>query len=115
MALKKLSRFQYFDFVGFAKGKRFMSVGQHEWKDFNTGDILGTKVEAAIVQDKTDYGVNDGEVISNMYEKLTFKVPMNIDIPMNVEIYPVNAQATVYGDHRNQLSITAENIEVISK
>ena len=113
--MKKLNLFTYFDFDEFAKGKRFMSFGQQEWKDFKTGDVLWTKVEVVIAQDKTDYGVQDGEVVNNLYEKLTIKVPEKISIPMNVEIKPVNAVATVYGDYRNMLSVTAESIEVISK
>ena len=113
--MKKLNLFTYFDFDEFAKGKRFMSIGQQEWKDFKTGDVLGTKVEVVIAQDKTDYGVQDGEVVNNLYEKLTIKQPEKISIPMNVEIKPVNAVATVYGDYRNMLSVTAESIEVISK
>lgn len=113
--MKKLNQFTYFALEEFSKGKRFMSIGQQEWKDFKTGNILGTKVETVIVQDKTDYGVQDGEVVSNLYEKLTIKVPKKISVPMNVEIKMVNAVATVYGDFRNQLSVVADNIEVISK
>lgn len=115
MALKKLRNFLTFDYVGFAKGKRLLSVGQQPWKDFKTGEVLGTKVEAVIAQDKTDYGLKDGETVTNLYEKLTFKIPKVIEIPMNVEIRPKNPVATVYGDYQNQLSITAEDIEVLSK
>ncbi len=113
--MKKLNMFTYFDFNGFAKGKRFMSTGIQPWKSFDTGEVIGTKVEAVIVQDKTDYGNKEGDVVSNLYEKVVFKVRLNIDVPMNVEIRPINAEATVYGDYRNQLSITAQNIEVVSK
>ena len=113
--MKKLSTFTHFDVKAFFEGKRFMSIGQQEWKDFNTNNVLGTKVEAVIVQDKTDYGLQDGEVASNLYEKLTFKVPKVITIPLNVEIRPKNAEATVYGEYRNQLSVIAEDIEIISK
>ena len=113
--MKKLNMFTYFDFDGFAKGKRLMSIGQQEWKDFNSGDVLGTKVEVVIAQDKTDYGVTDGEVINNLYEKLIIKVPMQITVPMNVEVRPINAKATVYGDYRDRISVTAENIEVVNK
>ena len=113
--MKKLNMFTYFDFDGFAKDKRFMSTGIQPLKDFDSGKVTGTKVEAVIVQDNTNYGNKEGEVISNQYEKLTFKVLKQIDVPMNVEIRPVRAKATVYGEHRNQLSITADNVEVISK
>lgn len=113
--MKKLNLFTYFDFDEFAKGKRFMSIGQQEWRDYKTGDVLGTKVEVVIVQDKTDYGVQDGKVVSNLYEKLAIKVPKKIAVPMNVEIKMVNAVATVYGDFRNQLSVVVDDVEVISK
>ena len=113
--MKKLNMFTYFDFDGFAKGKRFTSTGIQPLKDFDSGKVIGTKVEAVISQDNTNYGNNEGETVSNHYEKVIFKVKAHIDIPMNVEIRPVNAKATVYGEFRNQLSITAENIEVISK
>lgn len=115
MALKKLRNFLAFNFVGFAQGKRFLSVSQQPWKDFKTGEILGTKVEAVIAQDKTDYGLKDGEVVSNLYEKLVFKIPKEIQIPVNVEIRPKNPVAIVFGEYQNQLSITAEDIEVLSK
>lgn len=113
--MKKLGMFTFFDFEAFAKGKSFVSTGIQPWKVFESGEVIGTKVEAVIARDKTNYNCKEGEVISNLYEKVTFKLPMEIDIPINVEIRPINAEATVYGDYRNQLSITAESIEVVSK
>ena len=114
--MKKLNLFTLFDFTAFSKGKQFMSTGIQAWKDHETGAILGTKVEAVIVKDRTDYGSSkDGEKISNLFEKLVFKVPSEIDIPLNVEIIPVNPIATVYGEYRNQLSITADDVQVVSK
>lgn len=112
--MKKLNMFTYFDFEAFAKGKRFMTIGQQAWKDYNSGEILGTKIETVIAQDKTDYGNQEGEVVNNLYEKLTFKVPMGMNVPMNVEIHLKNVEATVYGEYRNQLSLVAEDVEVVS-
>ncbi len=109
--MKKLNMFTTFDWNSFAKGKRFVSIGKSEWKNFDTGEHLGTKIEAVIAKDDTDYGNQNGEVVTNLYEKLTFKVPQDIDVPLNVEIHPKNVVATVYGDYRNQLSCTAESIE----
>ena len=104
-----------FDYESFAKGKRLLSVSQQPWKDFKTSEVLGSKIEAVIAQDKTDYGLKDGEVVSNLYEKLVFQIPMEIQIPVIVEIRPKNPVAIVYGEYQNQLSITAEDIEVLSK
>lgn len=112
--MKKLNMFSTFDWESFAKGKRFSSVSKQEWKDFSTEKHKGTKVEAVIIQDNTDYGTQTGE-ITNLYEKLTFKVPHDIDIPLNVEIRPKNVTAMIYGDYRNQLSALAEDIIVVTK
>ena len=84
--LKKLNRFLKFDAEGFFAGKRFKAIGVQEWKDFETGKVLGKKIEVVIASDKTDYGCTDGEVISNVYEKLVFKVRKNEEIPMGAEV-----------------------------
>lgn len=115
MALRKLNRFTYFDSDYFFEGKRFKIIGKQIWIDYDTKKPVGTKVEVVIVSDKTDYGCEDGEVVSNIYEKLVFKVPMEIDIPMDVEVKPVNAVCTIYGDYRNQLSIVCDDIEIVVK
>lgn len=116
MSLKKLSRFLYFDIEGFLEKKKLMIIGIQEWKDFDTQKFLGTKVEVVITSDKTDYGTTGGEVVTNLYEKLTVKIPAKLtNIPMNVEVRLVNPEAVVYGKYRNALSITAENIEIVGK
>lgn len=115
MALKKLRNFLAFNFGGFATGKRFVVVGQQPWKDFKTGEVLGTKVEVVIAQDKTDYSLKEGEVANNLYEKLFFKIPKVIEVPMNVEVRFSGVTASVYGEYFNQLSIAAKDIEVLSK
>ena len=123
MSLKKLRYFEYFDEESFFDGKRFKVVGKQAWTDYKTKKIIGTKLEVAIFVDKTDYGCEDGEVVSNIYEKLVFKVPKDIDISMEVEVKPVNAicqmcirdRCTIYGDYRNQLSIVCDDIEIVGK
>lgn len=107
--MKKLSMFTIFDWPSFAKGKRFACVGCSEWKNFDTGAHMGTKVEAAIIEDTTDYGEDSGTV-TNLFEKLTFKVRKDISVPVGIEIRPKDVQCTVYGDYRNLLSCTAEDI-----
>ena len=114
--MKKLNIFLHFDFAAFSKGKRFLTVGQKPWADYNSGEVLGTKYEVVITEDKTDYGVSGGEVsINNLYEKFAVKVPKDkaANVPMNVEVRLVNPRANVYGDFRNQLSVTADGLAVI--
>lgn len=111
--MKKLSYFLYFLIEDFLKGKRLMVIGQSEWKDYDSGKLLGTKVETVIIEDKTDYGTL-GKAL-NLYEKMTIKVPKQIRVPVNSEITIINPEASVYGDYRNQLSVTAESVEIVNK
>lgn len=115
MALKKLSQFSYFDTKGFFEKLNLVTTGKSEWKDFESGEHRGTKVEVVIAGDKHKYNMTDGEIVNNLYEKLTIKIPKNIDVPMNSHVRLVNAHATIYGQFRNQLSVTADDIEIINK
>lgn len=115
MALKKLSQFERFDAEGFFENLSLGAVGQSEWKDHDTGAHMGTKVEVVIIGDKHNYNSANGQQVSNIYEKLTVKVPKDIDVPMNSHVRLVNVYAKVYGQYRNQLSVTADDVEVIKK
>ncbi|MDE7433270.1 MAG: hypothetical protein K2N34_15340 [Lachnospiraceae bacterium] len=115
MSLKKLSQFNVFDWNKFSAGKRYMCLGVSELTDYNTKKHMGTKVEAVITDDRTPYQTKDGEQVTNAYEKLTFKVRKDVKIPINAFINPVNVDAKVYGDFRNQLSITCDDIQVIGQ
>lgn len=115
--LQKLHIFEHFDIDGFLKDKNIIVKGVRKWTDRETGKLLGSKVDTIIVADNTDYGISENEeVISNLFETLTIKVPKIINkLPMKTEVRPINAKAKIYGDYHNQLSIVAENIEVIKK
>ena len=79
----------------------------------NTKAHLGTKVETVIAKDQTPYKQKEGETVTNLYEKLVFKIKKDVKVPVNSYIMPVNAVAVVYGDYRNNLSVTADDIRVI--
>lgn len=112
--MKKLSMFNKFDWEAFAKGKKFMAIGCREWRDYDTQEKKGIKLDFLIVEDKTDYGIQkDEEMATNVWEKGTFKIPKDIEIPENVQIVPKGVKATVYGEFRNQLSIEAEDIVIV--
>lgn len=114
--MKKLSLFTRFNFEAFAADKKFLLLSQKPWTDYNSGEVLGTKFELVITQDKTDYGTQpDGERVSNLYEKFTVKVAKNITMPLNVEVALVNPTASVYGEFRNNLSVVADGLKVVTK
>ena len=115
MALKKLNQFLRFDYEEFSKGKVYQTIGTSEWKDYETKAHMGVKVEALIAKDNTPYKQKEGEHVTNAFEKITFKIRKAASIPVGSWVMPVNAVAVVYGDYRNQLSVTADDIRTIQK
>ena len=111
--MKKLNQFLTFNFNDFASNKVFVCTGVTEWKNFETNEHLGTKVEVVIAKDETEYNVRDGETVTNLYEKLVFKVNKDIDIPINAVVQPQKVTCTVYGEFKNQLSCFAEDIIIV--
>ena len=112
--MKKLNQFVKFLFEDFSRMKVYRVIGVRPWIDYNTKELMGTKVEVVIAEDNTAYDTQNGETITNQYEKLTFKISKkDINIPMNARVIPVNPVAVVYGEYRNQLSVTADDIKVV--
>ena len=115
MSLKKLTRFLQFNSTEFFKDKRFKALSISPWTDYDTKERIGNKIEVVIVSDRTDYGCKDGETVSNIYEKLIFKVAKDANVKAGMEIVPINPICNVYGDYRNMLSVVCEEIEVVGK
>lgn len=111
--MKKLTQFLDFDFEAFSKGKMYRVTGRSNWADFTTKAHLGTKVEVVITKDETQYELKEGESVSNIFEKLIFKIRKDVTVPVGAYVMPVNAVGTVYGEYRNQLSVTADDIRII--
>lgn len=120
MSLKKLSSFTVFDSTRFFKNKNLMYAKAELWQEGEDRDHLktiGTKITGVIFHDGTDYrgetGVNEGESI-------VFKITQPLSNfsswkPFNT-VFKVDQviKAVVYGDYRNQLSITVSNLTPIS-
>lgn len=112
--MKALYQFEHFDLNGFLAGKSLAITAINDLTDYNSGTPIGKKVECAIVRDETKYAPSkDGGVVSNLYEKLIVKIKLPhtvANVAIGDEVVPINATATVYGDYRNKLSITAEGL-----
>lgn len=108
--MKHLSQFIRFDLDSFLENKELLVLSVSDWVDFEDKTIKGTKITTVIISDDTDYNGKDG---NNRFEKLVIKVPKTIDVAVDSVIVPVNATARVYGDYNNQLSVVAEDIEVV--
>lgn len=103
-----------FDMEAFCKGKTFLTTGHRPWKDYETQQVRGEKVDVVILTDETEYKTKPGEEVSNRFEKFTVKVPKAVDLPINVMVELVNAKASIYGEYRNQLSVVADDVRVVT-
>lgn len=112
--MKNLNSFIEFNWKAFAEGKTFLVTGISEYQDFDTKAHLGTKVECVIIEDNTHYKTKGGEAVSNRYEKITFKVAKDVNIPVDSKVVPVNAVASIYGEFRNQLSVKCDSIQIVN-
>ena len=112
--MKNLIQFLIFNIIAFLKGKILVVTGISDWKDYQSGVLLGKKIEVVITKDDTEYRQKPGQTITNIYEKMVIKVPSSAKLPrMGDQIELVNPSATVYGDYRNLLSIKADDIKVV--
>ena len=112
--MQGLNQFLSFSCKAFLEAKTLSVVLCGPLSDYSTKQIIGSKITAVITQDNTSYKPkSDGTVISNLYEKVAIKVPgKNLNIAPGTVIGVINPVGTVYGEFRNQLSITAEDVKV---
>lgn len=109
--MKHLKDFNTFDSEGFFKDKVLVARECSDWQDENTGIHQGTKVVVAIDKDNTVYQIKDGEnFIDNAYEKITIKVKKDVKFARNTPVVLVNAVANIWGDYKDKLSVTADDM-----
>ena len=67
-----------------------------------------------IAEDHTVYRQKPGENYTNQFEKFIVKVPKtDLVVAPGAVVELVDAVATVYGDYRNQISVTAADVKII--
>lgn len=109
--MKYLSQFQEFAWERFAKGKRFLVMEIREWIDTQTKQNIGTKYSVVILEDRTEYHKKEENAATNLYEKFTVKCKReNPAIQIGTEIEIHNAEASVFGDFKNMLSVEAGSV-----
>lgn len=110
--MKGLSQFQAFDSMAFFKDKLLKVTANGPLMDYTTKQVTGTKATVVIVEDNTVYHTKTGEQISNLYEKINVKVPgKTLTLAPGTLVELVDAKCVIYGDYRNQLSVTAADIK----
>lgn len=110
--MKGLNQFLNFNWGAFAEGKQFIVTGVSEYQDFDTKAHIGTKVDCVIAVDNTPYKFREGETFTNRFEKITFKVAKDVNIPLESRVLPKNVTASIYGEYKNQLSVKCDDIVV---
>lgn len=110
--LKGLTLFLVFNATAFFKDKLLTIEQCIQWLGDN-GEVLGTKILLLIVQDNTKYPSD--KPISNRHRMITVKVPKVINLPVDSKVILINPLCKVYGEFRNQLSITCEDVVLAEK
>ena len=104
-----------FDIHRFLTGKILRVVSCGPLTKYQTKEVIGTRVGTVIAEDNTVYRpTKSGAQISNLYERISVKVPgKELTIAPGEVVELVNPVGIVYGDHNNQLSVTAEDVRVV--
>jgi hypothetical protein len=105
--------FLNFDCERFLKEKTLMALAMADLND-SEGNRIGSKISTVIFEDKTDYG--DSKV-TNAGDSFKIKV-LNLNIKpikMPCFIRLVKPTAKVWGEYQNNLSITAQDIQIIEQ
>ena len=90
--MKKLRQFLQFDLRRFLEGKTLVAIAATPWKG-EKGEILGGRVETAIIKDSTDYGVPG---VTNIYEKIIVKIPKaDFMVPSGAQVELVNGTGSL--------------------
>lgn len=109
---RKLSLFTTFDTTKFLKGKQLMALNQDVLLD-GDGNHIGFTVTVVVYSDSTDYG---DDLISNAGDSYKVKIEnkelKNLTLPCFVEL--IDPSGKVWGEFRNNLSLTAKNLKVLS-
>ena len=91
-----------------------MVLSSSDWRDYNDDSkVLGTRLSVGIVSDKTEYRRKDGDNETNRFEKIYIKIGKNIDVPENAYISLINPTGAVYGEKKDQLSVTCDDVKVL--
>lgn len=108
--MKKLNLFTKMMIDEFLEGKVLMAMKSEEAIDFSTKEIIGAKYTILIWKDECPH--YDGNDVSNAGETFSVKVkgarPKKITQPIAVEL--VDPSGVIFGDFRNQLSVTAKDV-----
>lgn len=112
--MKGLNQFRRFDWREFANGKTFQAVAVSDWNDHDSNQKLGTRVTVVITKDETPYAFKPGQMFTNCFERLTFKVAGEVNnVSIGDIVTPIDAVARCYGEFNNQLSVTCKGIRVV--
>lgn len=114
--MRGLSQFLSFDGLKFFAEKTLTVVSCTPLNDYDTKQIIGSKVTVVITQDDTTYKVKpDGTTINNLYEEIVVKVPgKSLSLAPGTVVKLVNPTGVVYGEYRDKLSVTVEDIHAES-
>ena len=115
--MKKLTQFTRFDWAAFAQDKTFQVTGIRPRSDSDDRQrIIGSTVDVVIIRDDTQYQCKPGESVTNLFEKLSIKLPQaKVAVQLGDYVQPVNATAkTADSAHLKQTVNLAHEVSKLS-
>lgn len=115
--MQGLSQYERFAHKDFFEDKELTVASVSKWLDFTTKEPLGWKTTCAITRDDTPYRPKaNGDIISNLYQMVTFKSTQKPDVkPGDVVVPDGDITCTIYGKFRENLSIKCTNLKVVNQ
>lgn len=110
---KKLGMFLTFDGEKFFKEKKLMGMMAESLLDENQNPI-GAKYTIIVWEDRTNYGDPRVSNVGDTYKVKVIGKPVKaINQPIQIKL--IDPSGVVYGDYRNQLSVSAKDIIFVSE
>lgn len=116
--MKRLNKFSEFNITKFLEEKELVFIGGEEYSNFDTKEFEGMKYQVLIKKDDSLHAMkpDGGEIRGvNAREMLTIKIKGQKELhnfEMFTPIRLINATASVYGEHQNNLSVFCEEIQL---
>ena len=112
--MKGLSEFLKFASAEFFEDKRLQATSCGPLLDYTTKKPIGTKVGIVIIEDRTTYHSKSGEQFNNQFERFNVKVlNKELNLTPGEKVTLVNPKCVVYGNYRNQLSVTCDDVQPV--
>lgn len=114
--LAGVKAYMHIDADAFLNLLDFTVVGVKRWMTYGTDHQEGYRVETMVTADRATHPPKeDGEIVTNLYRPLTFKVKSMVKPNVNIgdKVVAVNPVIKLWGQYMMYVSITCDDVVVV--